>query len=124
MCSQTGLSRWGNAALLAEERHASADALSPSGRPGNAPCALRSPIISFDVHGFRSALRRLRRCCDRTLDTPIALGFTGYLATASLRGYAEGWPEAIAKAVLLIGWLAVCLTIYRFILFFTTFYAT
>jgi len=26
--------------------------------------------------------------------------------------------------VLLIGWLVVCLTIYRFILFFTTFYTT
>jgi len=59
-----------------------------------------------------------------TLDTPIALGFIGHLATASRRGSAEGWPAAIAKAVLLIGWLAVCLTIYRFILFFTTFYAT
>ncbi len=61
---------------------------------------------------------------EATLDTPIALGFIGHLATASRRGYAEGWPAAIAKAVLLIGWLAVCLTIYRFILFFTTFYAT
>ena len=47
-----------------------------------------------------------------------------YLATASRRVYADGWPAAIAKVVLLIGWLAVCLTIYRFILFFTTFYAT
>jgi hypothetical protein len=59
-----------------------------------------------------------------TLDLPIALGFIAYLATASGRLYADGWPAAIAKAVLLIGWLAVCLTIYRFILFFTTFYTT
>jgi hypothetical protein len=36
---------------------------------------------------------------------------------------AGGWP-AIAGAVLLTGWLVACLTIYRFILFFTTFYAT
>jgi hypothetical protein len=61
---------------------------------------------------------------EATLDTPLALGFIGHLATASRRAYAEGWPAAIAKAVLLVGWLAACLTIYRFILFFTTFYAT
>jgi hypothetical protein len=43
---------------------------------------------------------------------------------ASRRVYGGGWPAAIARAVLLIGWLAECLTIYRFMLFFTTFYAT
>ena len=59
-----------------------------------------------------------------SLDSPIALGFVAYLAAASGRVYADTWPAAIGKAVLLIGWLAVCLTIYRFILFFTTFYAT
>ena len=58
------------------------------------------------------------------LDLPIALGFIAYLATASRRVYANGWPAAIAKVVLLTFWLAACLTIYRFILFFTTFYAT
>jgi hypothetical protein len=58
------------------------------------------------------------------LDSPIALGFIAYCARASRRSYADGWPAAIAKAVLLIGWLVVCLTIYRFILFFTTFYTT
>ena len=58
------------------------------------------------------------------LDVPIALGFIAYLATASRRVYAAGWPAAIAKAVLLTGWLVACLTIYRFMLFFTTFYAT
>ena len=59
-----------------------------------------------------------------TLDLPIALGFFAYLVTASGRVYADGRLAAIAKAVLLIGWLVVCLTIYRFILFFTTFYTT
>src|SRR4051812_20095906 len=58
------------------------------------------------------------------LDTPIVLGFTAYLATASRRSYADGWPAASGKSVLLAGWLTVCLTIHRFILFFTTFYAT
>jgi hypothetical protein len=47
-----------------------------------------------------------------------------YVTTASRRVYANRWPAAIAKVVLLTFWLAVCLTIYRFILFFTTFYAT
>ena len=59
-----------------------------------------------------------------TLDLPIALGFIGYLSTASRRVYADGRFAAIARAVLLLGWLAVCLTIYRFILFFTTFFTT
>ena len=59
-----------------------------------------------------------------TLDLPIALGFIAYLATASRRVYADGRFAAIARAVLLLGWLAVCLTIYRFILFFTTFFTT
>ena len=58
------------------------------------------------------------------LDLPIALGFIAYLAAASRRVYACGWPAAMAQAVLLTGWLVACLTIYRFILFFTTFYAT
>jgi hypothetical protein len=59
-----------------------------------------------------------------TLDLPTALGFIVYLVTASARVYADGPKAATAKAVLLIGWLVVCLTIYRFILFFTTFYTT
>jgi hypothetical protein len=59
-----------------------------------------------------------------TLDVPIALGFVAYLGAASDRVHGDGRSVAIAKAVLLIGWLVVCLTIYRFILFFTTFYAT
>lgn len=54
------------------------------------------------------------------LDAPIALGFAAHLAAASRRSYGEGWPLAAGKAVLLLGWLSVCLTIYRFILFFTT----
>ena len=61
---------------------------------------------------------------EAALDLPIAIGFTAYLATASRRVYADNWPVAVAKAVLLIGWLAICLTMYRFVLFFTTFYAT
>jgi hypothetical protein len=58
------------------------------------------------------------------LDSPMALGFIVYGAMASRRVYAGGWPATIAKTLLLTGWLMVCLTIYRFILFFTTFYAT
>ena len=58
------------------------------------------------------------------LDAPIALGFIAYLAAASRRSYADGWPAAIGKAGSLVAWLAACLTIHRFILFFTTFYAT
>jgi hypothetical protein len=46
------------------------------------------------------------------------------LNSMTRRLYGNGWPWAVAKTLLLIGWWAVCLTIYRFILFFTTFYAT
>jgi hypothetical protein len=58
------------------------------------------------------------------LDLPIAVGFIAYLAIASGRVYADGRLAAIGRAMLLMGWLVVCLTIYRFILFFTTFYTT
>jgi len=61
---------------------------------------------------------------EAALDLPIALGFLAYLAIASRRCYAGSWPASIARALLLTAWLPVCLTIYRFILFFTTFYAT
>jgi hypothetical protein len=61
---------------------------------------------------------------EMALDLPIALGFSAYLATASSRVYTDNWRTAIGKALLLVCWLAVCLTIYRFILFFTTFYST
>jgi hypothetical protein len=58
------------------------------------------------------------------LDAPIALGFIAYLTAASRHVYGGSWPATLIKAIVLTGWLAACLTIYRFILFFTTFYAT
>jgi Protein of unknown function (DUF3667) len=61
---------------------------------------------------------------EATLDGPIVLGIVAYVATALRRGYDDRWSAAIVKAVLLVGWLAICLTIYRFILFFAAFYAT
>jgi Protein of unknown function (DUF3667) len=58
------------------------------------------------------------------LDSLIAIGFIAHVASGSRRVYGNGWPSALATTLLLVGWWATCLTIYRFILFFTTFYAT
>ncbi len=58
------------------------------------------------------------------LDSLIAIGFIAHVAVASRHVYANGWPSALTTTLLLVGWWVVCLTIYRFILFFTTFYAT
>jgi len=58
------------------------------------------------------------------LDSMIATGFIAHVAIGSRRVYGNGWPSALAKTLLLVGWWAICLTIYRLILFFTTFYAT
>ena len=88
-------------------------------------------IIAGRIMGAVAGERTIARPLDdlgdgleTMLDAPIALGFIAYLVAASRRLYAGGWFASIVKAVLLIGWLAACLTIYRFILFFTTFAAT
>jgi hypothetical protein len=87
--------------------------------------AVTVPISQLFRLGIRTQWWSLNGAAlELALDGPLALGFIAYLATASRRVYAEGWPAVIIKATLLIVWLAVCLTIYRFMLFFTTFYAT
>jgi hypothetical protein len=54
----------------------------------------------------------------------IAIPFAVYLFAALRRTYAESGLLTLPKAALLSGWAVAVLTIYRFILFFTTLYAT
>jgi hypothetical protein len=57
-------------------------------------------------------------------DALITLPFVAYLVVAVRRAFAEpSWPSVL-KALALTGWLIAVLTAYRFVLFFTTFYAT
>ena len=54
----------------------------------------------------------------------ISLPLVIYLFAAVRRAYAESFWHSVSKTLLLAGWLAAVLTVYRFILFFSTFYAT
>jgi hypothetical protein len=54
----------------------------------------------------------------------VSVPFAIYLYPAALRTYGEPRLRTLVKTVLLSGWAVAVLTIYRFILFFTTFYAT
>ena len=57
-------------------------------------------------------------------DIFITLPFVIYLFAAARRTYAESRWRTAFKTVLLTGWAVAVLTAYRFVLFFTSFYAT
>ena len=50
--------------------------------------------------------------------------FVIYLFAAARRTYAESRWRTAFKTLLLSGWVLAVLTAYRFVLFFTSFYAT
>jgi hypothetical protein len=54
----------------------------------------------------------------------FAVPFMMYLFAASRRAYGDSWWRTAFKTLLLSAWTLAVLTAYRFILFFTTFYAT
>lgn len=54
----------------------------------------------------------------------IVLPFAAYLFSTGRRVLSESWPRMLARTAVLTGWTFAVLTIYRCILFFTTFYAT
>ena len=59
------------------------------------------------------------------VSTPvIAVPFAIYLLFAERGAYGEPWASASVKAVALVFWAYAVLTAYRFVLFFTAFYAT
>lgn len=60
-----------------------------------------------------------------TMSLPVlVLPFVAYVFLSVRCVYRESWPSALAKTMLLTAWAFATLTAYRFILFFTTFYAT
>jgi hypothetical protein len=61
---------------------------------------------------------------DTWSDVLITLPFVMYLFAAARRTYAESRVQTAFKALLLSGWAVAVLTAYRFLLFFTSFYAT
>jgi hypothetical protein len=59
-----------------------------------------------------------------SISSIIGVPFVIYLFAAAQRTYAESRWRTAFKTILLSGWTFAVLTAYRFILFFTTFYAT
>jgi hypothetical protein len=62
------------------------------------------------------------------VEGPVSVALTApvvlYLFLAVRRAYGGNWLESTVKTLLLAGWMVTVLTAYRFILFFTTYYAT
>jgi Protein of unknown function (DUF3667) len=61
---------------------------------------------------------------EMTTSAVIGLPFVAYLFAAARRTYGESRWRTACKTVLLSGWVLAVLTAYRFVLFFTSFYAT
>lgn len=79
---------------------------------------LKWPLISALRRGWSGDLLEI------AVSTVIAVPFALYLYAALRRTYAESRLLTLVKAAVLSAWAAGVLTIYRFILFFTTFWAT
>ena len=80
--------------------------------------AQTKPVLFGLRHGWSGDL------IEFTTSAIIALPFMFYLFEAARRAYGESLPRTAVKTVLLSGWAVAVLTAYRFILFFTSFYAT
>ena len=79
--------------------------------------ALRLPIATMVAHHWPDAL------IEATIDVCIVTPFAFYLFLAARRTYGESTLRTLVKAAALTGWSFAVITIYRFILFFTTYYA-
>ena len=80
--------------------------------------ALTQPVLLAYRAGWSDALIEV------TASAVIALPFVIHLFAAARRTYAEPAAQTVLKTVLLTGWVIAVLTAYRFVLFWTTFYAT
>ncbi len=85
---------------------------------GVSTLALSRPVLFGLRHGWSGDL------IETTASTIISLPFMIYLFAAGRRTYAESLGRTAVKTLLLAGWTVAVLTAYRFLLFFTTFYAT
>ena len=85
---------------------------------GISTLALTKPVLFGLRHGWSGGV------IETTTSTLIGLPFVVYLFAAARRTYAESRWRTAFKTLLLSGWAVAVLTGYRFILFFTSFYAT
>lgn len=85
---------------------------------GISTLALTKPVLFGLRDGWSDGL------IEMTASTVISLPFVMYLFAAARRTYDESRWRTAFKTLLLSGWLVAVLTAYRFVLFFTSFYAT
>jgi hypothetical protein len=85
---------------------------------GISTLALTKPVLFGLRHGWSDGV------IEMTASTVISLPFVLYLFAALGRMYAESRWRTALKTLLLSGWAVAVLTAYRFVLFFTSFYAT
>lgn len=85
---------------------------------GISTLALTPPVLYAVRHHWSDSF------IETTTSTLIALPFAVYLFASGRRLVQESPWQTALKTLLLTGWAMVVLTAYRFILFFTTFYAT
>jgi hypothetical protein len=76
------------------------------------------------IAALRSGFQASGDELDNVATLIITVPFAVYLLLTDRKVYDESWPKAIVKAAILTGWSYAVLTAYRFILFFTAFYAT
>jgi hypothetical protein len=85
---------------------------------GISTLALTKPVLFGLRHGWSGGV------IEMTTSTVIGLPFMIYLFAAARRTFAESRWRTAFKTLLLSGWTVAVLTAYRFVLFFTSFYAT
>jgi hypothetical protein len=85
---------------------------------GISTLALTKPVLFGVRRGWSDGAIEL------TASTMITLPFVLYLFAAARRTYAESNGRTAWKTLVLSGWAVAVLTAYRFVLFFTSFYAT
>jgi hypothetical protein len=85
---------------------------------GISTLALTRPVGFGLGHGWSGDV------IEMTASLVITLPFVVYLFAAARRTYAESPWQTAVKTLLLSGWAVAVLTAYRFVLFFTSFYAT
>jgi len=79
---------------------------------------LSRPVLYGVHHGWPDGL------IETTVSALLMLPFGIYLYAASRRLYGESAWRTTSQTLLLLGWTMAVVTAYRFVLFFTGFYAT
>lgn len=85
---------------------------------GVSTLAVRWPIVSMVTHKWPDDL------IESLISIYVVVPFAIYLFMAARRTYAEPSRRTLIKTAALTAWAVAVLSVYRFILFFTTLYAT